>query len=192
MRIVGGKYRGKKLWAPEGENVRPTSERTREAIFNILYSRLGGNYSSFDLVDIYSGTGAFGLEALSRGFNSVTFIDLDTLLVSRNAKMFLKEQEKISILKVDATNLPHSRKCFDIVFMDAPYAKGLTEKTLKQLMEKNWVKENTLFIVEVKNNEKILIPENLEVVDERISGMAKVLFILKEKSFFVKLMLNFY
>ncbi|MBR1841331.1 MAG: RsmD family RNA methyltransferase [Alphaproteobacteria bacterium] len=88
MRIVAGKYRGKKLWAPTGKDVRPTSERAREALFSILYSKIGGNYSAMNIADIYAGTGAFGFEALSRGFKSVTFVDIDTTAVRKNAKLF--------------------------------------------------------------------------------------------------------
>ena len=77
MRIVAGQYRGKKLWTPEGKNVRPTSERAREAIFNILNSHLGNDYTSICLADIFTGTGAFGLEAISRGAKFVTLVDKD-------------------------------------------------------------------------------------------------------------------
>ena len=78
MRIVGGKYRGKKLISPMSQNVRPTSDKAREALFNILRSRLGGNYSKLKLLDIFSGSGAFGLEAISQGFAEVALIDIDT------------------------------------------------------------------------------------------------------------------
>ena len=78
MRIIAGKYRGKKLFSPDTKDVRPTSDRARESIFNILNSRFSSDYSKYNLLDIYAGTGAFGFEALSRGFASVTFIDKNT------------------------------------------------------------------------------------------------------------------
>ena len=168
MRIVAGQYRGKKLWTPEGKEVRPTSERAREAIFNILNSHLA---------DIFAGTGAFGLEALSRGAASVTLVDKDTSLAAKNAKMFVKEQAKIKLIKADALNLPHLRDKFNMVFMDAPYAKGLTEEVLKQLLEKDWLEPNSLCIVEIKKDEHIDIPQKYELLDERVYGLARILFL---------------
>lgn len=181
MRIVAGQYRGKKLWAPEGRDVRPTSERAREAIFNILNSRLGGDYSNYNLADIFAGTGALGLEALSRGIKSVTFVDCDVTAVQKNAKMFVKEQNKIKIIKANALDLPRLNDKFEIVFMDAPYEKGLTEGTLKELTEKNWLAENALCIVEIKNREQLVIPESFEFLDERVYGLARILFLRRKK-----------
>lgn len=177
MRIVGGKYRGKKLWAPEGKKVRPTSERAREAIFNILYSHLGGEYDKLSLLDVFAGTGAFGLEAISRGFKQVTFIDTDTTSVLKNIKMFADESENLNVIKADATHLPRAWQKFDMVFMDAPYALDLTQKALRQLVKQGWLKEKALCIVEVKKDEKLLITEEFNLIDERIYGLAKVLFL---------------
>lgn len=177
MRIVAGQYRGKKLWTPEGKEVRPTSERAREAIFNILNSHWGSDYSAVRLADIFAGTGAFGLEALSRGAASVTLVDKDTSLAAKNAKMFVKEQAKIKLIKADALNLPHLRDKFNMVFMDAPYAKGLTEEVLKQLLEKDWFEPNSLCIVEIKKDEHIDIPQKYELLDERVYGLARILFL---------------
>ena len=177
MRIVAGQYRGKKLWTPEGKEVRPTSERAREAIFNILHSHLGSDYSAVRLADIFAGTGAFGLEALSRGAASITLVDKDTSLAAKNAKMFVKEQAKIKLIKADALNLPHLRDKFNMVFMDAPYAKGLTEEVLKQLLEKDWLEPNSLCIVEIKKDEHIDIPQKYELLDERVYGLARILFL---------------
>lgn len=177
MRIVAGKYRGKKLWSPTGKDIRPTSERAREAIFNILYSKIGGDYSALNMVDIYAGTGAFGFEALSRGFNSVTFADIDTTAVQKNAKLFPTEADKIKIITTDATKLPIARQKFDLIFMDAPYARGLTEKTLSQIIKQQWLAENGICIVEIRKDEKFEIPEVFEVLDERLYGPAKVMFL---------------
>ena len=104
MRIIAGQYRGKKLFTPDGKNVRPTSERAREAVFNILNSHPDCDYDSIRLADIFAGTGAFGLEAISRGAAMVTLVDKDTTLAAKNAKMFIKEQSKIKIIKTDALN----------------------------------------------------------------------------------------
>ena len=178
MRIVGGKYRGKKLWAPAGRDVRPTSERAREAIFNILYSHLGGDYGEMKLLDVFAGTGAFGLEAMSRGFKEITFIDIDTEAVQKNVKMFVSEKDKLRIIKADATRLPRARQKFDVVFTDAPYALDLSQKALKQLVLQGWLKEKSLCIVEIRQDERWELPEEFELVDERVYGLARVLFLL--------------
>lgn len=180
MRIVGGKYRGKKLWAPSGKDVRPTSERAREAVFNILYSGTNGDYNSLSIADIYAGTGAFGFEALSRGFKSVTFVDINTTALQKNAKLFFQETDKIHIIKKDATNLPMAYKPFDVIFLDAPYARGLTEKTLSQLLSKGWICSTTLCIVEIRKDEKLDLPEVFNVCDERIYGLARILFLCQK------------
>ena len=179
MRIVGGKYRGKKLWTPEGKEVRPTSERAREAIFNILFSKLGGDYGKLSLLDIFCGTGAFGFEALSRGFGHVTFIDIDTVPVNKNAKLFAAEKERFDIIKADATRLPRSRRQYNMIFADAPYAKGLTEQALEQLLAQNWLGEQAICVVEVRKDELFPLPEAFELLDERIYGLARVLFLRK-------------
>jgi len=178
MRIIGGKYRGKKLWSPVGEGVRPTADRAREAIFNILYSHTGGDYSQLTLLDVFAGTGAFGLEAMSRGFKKVTFIDIDTTSVQKNVKMFANDSEKLHILKADAGCLQKARQKYDVVFMDAPYNCGLTQKALQQLIKQNWLNSGALCIVEIRHNEELEIPEFFELIDERIYGMAKVLFLI--------------
>lgn len=177
MRIVAGKYRGKKLFSPKNDAVRPTSERAREALFNILNSRFGSDYSNFDLLDIFAGTGAFGFEGLSRGMKSVTFVDINTDTVKKNAALFTDEKQKISIIKTDATSLPHTAKKYNFVFSDAPYDKGLSEKALNQLANKSWLVDKALCIVEVRHNENLEIPQKFEQIDERIYGQAKVIFL---------------
>ena len=179
MRIVGGKYRGKKLWTPEGKDVRPTSERAREAIFNILYSKIGGDYTKLSLLDIFCGTGAFGFEALSRGFAHVTFADIDTVPVNKNAKLFAAEKERFDVIKSDATRLPRARHQYDMIFMDAPYARGLTEQALEQLLLQGWLNEKAICVVEVRKDELFPLPEAFELLDERIYGLARVLFLRK-------------
>ena len=180
MRIIGGKYRGKKLWSPEGKSVRPTADRAREAVFNILYSHLGEAYENLDMADIFAGTGAFGLEAISRGFKSATLVDINIKNAERNAKMFPAEQDKIHLVRADAENLPRLKRKFHLVFMDAPYNKGLSDVVLVQLISKDWLHDGAVCIVEIRNDEKIVVPEELEVVDSRVYGLARILFLSKK------------
>lgn len=176
MRIIAGIYRGKKLFTPESNDVRPTSDRARESVFNIINSKISGSWGDYNLLDLYSGSGAMGLEALSRGIKDICLIDKNTKLLTRNAALFAKEQAKIKILTTDATKLPNANKKYNLVFMDAPYKKGLTEKTLQELLQKNWLQTDALCVIEVEKNETFSLPDIFEIIDERTYGLAKFVF----------------
>ena len=106
MRIIAGNYRGKKLLSPTRAEVRPTADRARESVFNILNSKLDAPWEQQHLLDIFAGSGAFALEALSRGAASVCLVDIDISDAKKNAALFPKEAAKISLLKASATALP--------------------------------------------------------------------------------------
>lgn len=175
MRIISGKYRGKNLITPQDHNVRPTSDRAREAVFSILYSLLGG-VTQKKVLDVFAGTGAFGFEALSRGASKVCFIDQNTKLVCKNLSLFSNEKEKVSVIKADVLRLPTAKEMYDVVFLDAPYDQGLNEKALEQLALKGFLSNNTLCIVETRYNEELNLSPSFELTDERVYGMAKVRF----------------
>ena len=177
MRIIGGKYRGKKLFSPQSEKVRPTSDRAREAIFNILYSKLAENFSSVNLLDVFSGSGAFALEDVSRGVNSVGMIDIDTRDLQKNVAQFPEEKMRIRIFRQDATHLLVPEKKYDVVFMDAPYNKGLSEQALRELDAKKWLAPEAVCIVELEKDEALALPPQYILIDERRYGLAKVLFL---------------
>lgn len=172
MRIIGGKYRGKKLISPSSPAVRPTSDKAREALFNILRSRLGNDFSKLKLLDVFTGSGAFGLEAISQGFAKVTMIDIDTSEAVKNAALLPQEKNKISLIKGDACKIAQSTDKFDVMFMDAPYNKGLTEKALANMS--SWLKTGALCLIEVEKNEECNLPTDYKLVDERHYGLAKV------------------
>ena len=174
MRIIGGKYRGKKLISPTSAAVRPTSDKAREALFNILRSRLGGDFSALSLVDVFAGSGAFGLEAVSVGFGRVTLVDIDPCDLQKNIALFPFEKSKIKVVRCDAASFKGSvDDKFDVLFMDAPYQKGLSEKALTAFAP--YLKEGALCLIEVEKNEACLLPESYRLLDERRYGLAKVL-----------------
>lgn len=173
MRIVGGKYRGKKLISPVSQNVRPTSDKAREAIFNIMRSRIGNDFSKLCLVDVFAGSGAFGLEALSNGFMRVALIDKDTTDLMKNVKLFPLEKNKISIVRADVEKNLNFEERFDVLFSDAPYNKGLTEKALLNLVP--FLNDGAMCFIEVEKNEKCNLPQQFKIVDERIYGVAKII-----------------
>lgn len=177
MRIVGGKYRGKKLFSPDSDKVRPTSDRAREALFNILNAQLENDWGEYTFLDVFGGTGAVALEALSRGAKKIALIDVDTRNLLKNTVLFPTEKEKINIIRASVENLPIASEQYDLIFMDAPYNKGLSEVALSQIDEKKWLKEDALCMVEVEKTEQIVIPSCYEIKNERIYGLAKIIFL---------------
>jgi 16S rRNA (guanine966-N2)-methyltransferase len=121
MRIVGGEYGGRRLAAPRGRSTRPTSERAREAVFSML-----GDVSGARVLDLFAGSGAFGIEALSRGAAHATFVDSGqpaVAAISRNLEQ-LGLSERALIAKLDVRRLPPDSGTYDIVFVDPPYSKA--------------------------------------------------------------------
>lgn len=175
MRIIGGKYRGKKLFTPAGKEIRPTSDRAREALFNILYSQLG-SLEGLHVLDVFAGTGAFGLEALSRGASFVTFVDKDVRLLNKNTGLFPAEKNKIGVISADVSFLPAAKTKAGLAFMDAPYAKSLSSLALSRLDEKGWLEKNALCLVEMRRDEKLIPPPGFEKCDTRVYGLAKIEF----------------
>ncbi len=176
MRIIGGRYRGKKLFSPLSEAVRPTSDRAREAVFNILYSLLPNNWEDYDLLEIFCGSGAFGLEAVSRGIKSACLIDKDTTAAAKNAALFPTEKDKIKLIKAAAENLPFANKNqkYNLYFSDAPYHQGLTEKALNEAVKKGWLANGAICVLETHKDEQLPITTPFKLLDERRYGIAKI------------------
>lgn len=177
MRIIAGKYRAKKLFTPLDNSIRPTADRVREALFNILNSRLDNNWEGIKMLDLFAGTGACGLEALSRGAEKITLVDRASENCRKNVSLFTKEQARIKIITTDATKLPQTAEKYNLFFMDAPYKKGLSSLALQELLSKNYLEAGCLGLVEVEKSEEIEIPKAFELVDERRYGLAKILFL---------------
>jgi len=178
MRIIGGIFRGRKLKTPEAKEIRPTTGRLRESIFSAVDHRIGG-FQGKRVADIFSGTGALGLEALSRGAKSATCLEkhYPALSILKENIALLKVEGQVKILKGDARDLPTAEKPFDVIFMDPPYAGGLASLTLKSLVEKNWVSETTLMVLEVDKKDDLVIPEGLEIIKTLKQGFRRVHFI---------------
>ena len=167
MRIISGRWRGRPLVAPAGLATRPTSERTREALFSMLASRVG-SFEGLSVADIFAGSGALGLEALSRGAARCTFVENDRAAldaIRRNLAALGTEAD------IRAGNAEHLRLAapLDLVFLDPPYASGLADKVLPNLplAPGAWVS------VETGRGEQVSGP-NLLVEAERVHGKAKI------------------
>src|SRR3954470_14091916 len=152
MRIIGGKFRGRQLTSPEDDSIRPTADRVREAVFNILASRLGQSFDGLRVLDLFAGTGALGLEALSRGATSIVFVD-----TGAEARGLIRDHIEAfgaggvaKLLRRDATSLGPAGTMgpVDLVFLDPPYGMGLGEKALASVTEGGWLKPETMLVLE--------------------------------------------
>ena len=192
MRIIGGKHRGRPLRAPmdkkAGKSLRPTSGRAREAVFNILGHGIEWDgLKDASVIDIFAGTGAYGLEALSRGAAHVTFIDFDAgalELIRKNAGS-LGEGSNITPLKLDAARLPPPPMAAEtpcgLVFCDPPYNSNLTGPALLGLVKKGWIGGGAIVACEVAAKENFDPPPGLNVLVERTYGAARVIFLKRDE-----------
>ena len=182
MRIVGGKFGGRVLKTPQGHATRPTSERVREAMFNVLSHGLDDfSLEGARVLDLFAGTGALGLEALSRGARYVHFVDEDTKargLIRQNAdSLGLIGQSKI--WRRDATKLGPCAPLapFDLIFADPPYNKGMGSGVLKSISEGGWAEKNAIIILEEALKAEVQVPENFTLLQSREYGDTKILYL---------------
>src|SRR5689334_13872610 len=152
MRIVGGRLRGRALAAPKSQGIRPTADRLRESLFNILAHAYDDPISGARVLDLFAGTGALGLEALSRGASFALFIDdgAEARALLRQNVEALGLAAATRIFRRDATKLgaAHPLEPFSLAFLDPPYGKGLAERALISACEGNWLTQDALVVVE--------------------------------------------
>jgi 16S rRNA (guanine966-N2)-methyltransferase len=188
LRIVGGVHRGRRLIAPPGEAVRPTSDRAREALFNILshgnFAAAGLPFAGRPVLDAFAGTGAVGLEALSRGASAAAFIEdgRDALAALRRNIAALGEEERAHVVAGDATRPPRAALVCAVAFLDPPYRSGLAAPALAALAAAGWLAADALAIVEVAAREDLPAPDAFAVIDERIYGAARLVFLRRERA----------
>ena len=184
MRIVGGTFKGRRLVAPEGRDVRPTSDRVRESIFNILeHAAFSPGFTNASVIDVFAGTGALGLEAMSRGARTVTFIEHDDrsrATILKNAGT-LGKARAIHVLRLDATKLPPPPRAANcpatLAFLDAPYDQDISGPTLLSLHGRGWIGPQSLCVVETPSKSEFQAPRGFEILDQRKYGAAKISFI---------------
>ena len=179
MRIVGGclKGRGLRSFSNMGNaSLRPTSDRVKESVFNVLTHRFQLDFHGINVLDLFAGTGSLGLEALSRGAGNVTFVERDSYacsIILDNARI-LGVKSKISIKKKNCLSIgENGSNPFDLVFMDPPYGQKLGEKVLENMLNGNWFRLKTLIVWE--ENTKIMEPKNLNRLDIRKYGETNIL-----------------
>ncbi len=175
MRIISGKYRGKKLLSPTNELTRPTGDRVREAIFNVLENRFLIKWQDTKILDAFAGTGAMGLEAFSRGSTEVHFMEknpealkiLKANMVSLLATLLIHPGDTTHC----KTQAPHP---MSIVFMDPPYHQNLIPKAINALQKNGWINADTLLVLEMAADENLEFSCN--IAHERKYGKTKVIF----------------
>ena len=184
MRITGGKHKNRKIITlSKGNkklNYRPTAERTRLAIFNLIEN---ANYFPINFLngavvaDIFCGSGSFGIEALSRGASKAVFVDQSAEqleLVAQNLRA-VGEEKNAAFVRSDATLLPKATIKIDLVYLDPPYHLSLPEKCLLSLKNGNWLAKDNMIIIEQGEKDKITLPEKFELLDERRYGKTKII-----------------
>ena len=197
MRVVAGRHRGRHIEAPEGLTVRPTADRTREAMFNILergklpwpaeHSESGNPLVANPLIgawvlDAFAGTGALGLEAVSRGAAHVTFMENQAAAAAacRDNIETLGEQTRCEIVRYDVLHPPRAPRPCDLVLMDPPYGQGLATPAIEALRAAGWIAPGTLVIVELMAKEEFPVPNGFATVDTRKYGKARLEFLRAE------------
>jgi 16S rRNA (guanine966-N2)-methyltransferase len=181
MRIVAGRFRGRPIATPDHDGLRPTSDRVREAVFNVLAHGIDGfELSGARVIDLFAGTGALGLEALSRGAAYCLFIDTEAearALIRRNVEAFGLTGES-KIFRRDATDLGSAgpRDVVNLAFLDPPYDQGLADTALASLVSGGWLAPGAVVVIEERDGIAVALPPGLLEIDRRRYGDTQVIF----------------
>lgn len=181
MRIIAGRFKGHALKTPKTYRVRPTSDRLRETLFNVLAHSYGDPVDGARVLDLFAGTGALGLEAMSRGAAFALFVEdgveargllrgnVEALGVAGTTRIFRRDATRLGPA---APNLP-----FSLVFADPPYGKGLGEKALVSARDGGWLTPDALVVVEEAGDAGFEVPGGFEEIETRSYGEAKLIFL---------------
>jgi 16S rRNA (guanine966-N2)-methyltransferase len=181
MRIVGGRLRSRALAVPKTQAIRPTADRLRETLFNVLAHAYGDPVGGARVLDLFAGTGALGLEAISRGADFALFVDNGAL-----ARALLRENVAVlgvggvtRIFRRDATSLgeAHPLEPFTLVFLDPPYAQGLAEKALVSARDGGWLVGDALIVVEEAIEAKFTAPTGFAEIERRRYDTTELIFL---------------
>lgn len=172
MRIIAGAWRSRRLLAPEGENTRPTADRVRETLFSMLASRLG-SFEWLHVLDLFAGSGALALEALSRGADSALLVEQGAAAARAVEANIRALGANARLLRADATRLPPAPRAFDLVFLDPPYGQGLVDAALRSALAGGWIAPHAWIAAETAREEALAVP-GLAVEAVRDVGKARL------------------
>ena len=183
MRVIGGKFKGKKLIEPKDKETRPLKDLTKESIFNIINH---SNKFSIDLkkaqvLDLFSGVGSFGIECLSQGASHVTFIEKYEAVLPILKKNLdnLKSEINYEIIESDILNrleFKSLKLTYDLIFLDPPYKEKALENILNKIIENKILNDNGIIIIHRHKKEIDTFPENFHLIDEKKYGISKIIF----------------
>jgi 16S rRNA (guanine966-N2)-methyltransferase len=181
MRVVGGELKGRNIVAPASRDIRPTADRLRESVFNILIHAYDDPFQDARVLDLFAGTGALGIEAISRGAVFALFVDngAEARALLRNNVEALALGGVTKVYRRDATDLgpAHPMEPFSLVFLDPPYGKGLAEKALVSLRDGGWLKPNALLVVEEAKAAAFAAPDGYEELERRAYDDTEFVFL---------------
>ncbi len=184
MRIVGGRFKGRRLESPADRRIRPTSDRAREALFNLLgHGPYGGPAGPMpigrDVLDVFAGSGALGLEALSRGARHISFIENapDALRLLKQNSDGMATEDDIAVVRRDATRPGPAPRAHDLVLMDPPYHSGLAYPALAALVSEGWLSEDGIIAIELAKDEAFETPSGFDLLEDRRYGAARLVIL---------------
>ncbi|MGB3166194.1 MAG: 16S rRNA (guanine(966)-N(2))-methyltransferase RsmD [Alteraurantiacibacter sp.] len=177
MRIIAGEWKRRQLKAPKGDATRPTADRTRETLFSMLASRLG-SFRELSVADLFAGSGALGLEALSRGAASCLFVEQDAAAIRalRDNIAALRAQRQAEVVAGSVMTLAPAKEPRDLVLLDPPYATGAGAVAIDRLVRLGWIGETTWVALEIGAKEDVKV-RALDIEAERKVGAAKLVLL---------------
>lgn len=177
MRIIAGEWRGRKLSAPKGDGTRPTADRTRETLFSMLTSRLG-SFEGLQVADLFAGSGALGLEALSRGAAYCLFVEqeAEALKAIRGNIEMLDARAQTSVQAGSVTALGPAKAAYDLLLLDPPYGTGAGAVALDRMLRLGWIGPVTWIAVETSAKESVEV-KGLKIEAERKVGKARLILL---------------
>ena len=183
MRIIGGKFKGKKLIEPEDKETRPLKDLTKESIFNVINhsNKFSIDIKNAQVLDLFSGVGSFGIECLSRGASHVTFIEKYEVVLPILKKNLnnLKSEINYEIIESDILNrfeFKNLKLSYDVIFLDPPYKERALENILNKIIENKILKDNGIIIIHRHKKEIDTLPKNFHLIDEKKYGISKIIF----------------
>ncbi|MCP1972530.1 16S rRNA (guanine(966)-N(2))-methyltransferase RsmD [Bradyrhizobium elkanii] len=186
MRVVGGRLKGRNLASPAGREIRPTADRLRESVFNILIHAYDNPIEDARVLDLFAGTGALGIEAVSRGARFTLFVDngAEARALLRNNVESLGLGGTTKVYRRDATDLgpAHPVEPFSLVFLDPPYGKGLADKALASLRDGGWLTPGALLVVEEAKAAAFAAPAGFEELERRAYDDTEFVFLRSRES----------
>ena len=181
MRVVGGRLRSRPIAGPKGQGLRPTADRLRESLFNVLAHAYDDPVTGARVLDLFAGTGALGIEAVSRGAAFALFVDdgIESRALLRDNVGTLGLGGVTRIFRRDATKLgpAHPLEPFTLAFLDPPYGKGLAEKALSSAREGGWLTAGALAVVEEAADAGFKAPEGYEELERRAYDDTELIFL---------------